>query len=178
MNRKMRFVYAAANSGGDIVSYHDAVALWAKGPEPVAVVVPGRAAGVVGVVGDGTKREGLVALSTHKGQDVARALLFPGLGQFSAGQKSKGAFLAVAGVVGGVVGVIGKAGMSAPLAAGQAAVDALSRDPSTLAVQQNNYYRAKSDFDAQRSKALLGGAVYAAAWLYGIIDASIGSAPR
>ena len=85
--------------------------------------------------------------------------------------------LALAGLAGAVVGITGKSGMSAPLAAGQAAVDAVTRDPSTLAVQQSNYSKAKSDFDAQRSKAVLGGGVFAAAWLYGILDASISSAP-
>jgi hypothetical protein len=66
--------------------------------------------------------------------------------------------------------------MSAPLAAGRAAVDAISRDPSSLAIQTQNYSQAKSDYDSQRSKALVGGAVFAAAWLYGILDASFSSA--
>ena len=85
--------------------------------------------------------------------------------------------LALAGAAGAAVGIVGKLGMSAPLAATQAAVDAATRDPSSLAVQKSNYDRAKSDFDAQRGKALLGAGMFAAAWLYGILDASLGSAP-
>ena len=174
MNKRNRFVFTSVKGGSEIVSYRDAAATWAQGPEPKPVVV---AADAAAIAGPAPKAVGAIGIRTHTGQDVARALLFPGLGQFSAGQRSKGTVLAVAGAAGAVVGIIGKSGMSVPLAAGQAAVDAVSRDPSSLAVQQSNYTKAKSDFDAQRSKALFGGAVFAAAWVYGILDASIGSTP-
>ena len=173
MNMRMRFVFTSVKGGSEIVSYRDAAATWAQGPEPPVVV----AAEAAAVRGPAANAGSAIGIRSHKGQDVARALLFPGLGQFSAGQRSKGSVLALAGAAGAVVGIIGKSGMSAPLAAGQAAVDAVTRDPSSLAVQQSNYTNAKSDFDAQRSKAMLGGGVFAAAWLYGILDASISSAP-
>lgn len=173
MNKRMRFVFTSVKGGSEIVSYRDAAATWAQGPEPTPVFV---AAAVAAVPGPAPKADRAIGIRSHKGQDVARALLFPGLGQFSAGRRAAGTVLAVAGAAGAVVGIIGKSGMSAPLAAGQAAVDAVNRDPSSLAVQQSNYDRAKSDFEAQRGMALLGAGVFAATWLYGIFDASTGSA--
>jgi hypothetical protein len=157
--------------GSESVSYRDAAATWAQGPEPKPVVAAAAAAAVSGAA---PRTDGAIGVGSHKGQDVATALLFPGLGQFSGGQRSKGAVLAVIGAAGAVFGIMGRSGMGAPLAAGQAAVDAITRDPSSLAVQTANYTQAKSDFDAQRSKALIGGGIFAAAWLYGILDASIG----
>lgn len=176
MSLKMRFVFTSVKGGGDVVSFHDAVAMWAKGPEPERRVIADRPTGAAKEANAPVQDE-VVVIYAHKGKDVAQALLFPGLGQFSAGSKSKGMFLTGAGLVGAVVGGIGYSGMSAPLSAGKAAVDAISRDPSTISVQTGNFNRAKSDFDGKRSVAMLGGAVFAAAWLYGILDVSVGSAP-
>jgi hypothetical protein len=174
MNKRMRFVFTSVKAGSEIVGFRDAAAAWAQGPEPPPMVVAAR---VAAVPVPAPTADGANDLRSHRGQDVTRALLFPGLGQFSAGQPLKGTTLALAGAAGVVVGIIGKSGMSAPLAAGKAAVDAVTRDPSSRPVQQANYDRAKSDFDAQRGIALLGAGVFAATWLYGIVDASTGSAP-
>ncbi len=174
MSKRMRFVFTSVRGGSEIVSYRDVAAAWAQGPEPPVVVAAIAAAAVSGAA---PTADGTIGLGSHRGQDVARALLFPGLGQFSAGHRSKGAILSLAGVAGAVVAITSRAGMSTPLAAGKAAVDAISRDPSTLAAQTANYNQAKSDFDTQRSMALVGGGVFAAAWLFGILDASISSAP-
>jgi hypothetical protein len=171
LNTRMRFVFTSVKGGSESVSYRDVSAAWARGPEPTPVIAAAVASAISGVA---PKTDGAIGVGSHKGQDVMTALLFPGLGQFSGGQRSKGAVLALVGAAGAAVGILGKSGMSAPLAAGRAAVDAIGRDPSSAAVQTANYAQAKSDFDAQRSKALIGGAVFAAAWLFGIIDASIG----
>jgi hypothetical protein len=172
MNKRMRFIFSSLKGGSEIVSFRDAAAAWAQGPEPTPVVVTASVAAPASV----PTGAGAIDLGSHRGQNVTRALFFPGLGQFSAGQPLKGTTLAVAGAAGVVVGIIGKSGMSAPRAAGQAAVDAMTRDPSSRAAQQPNYDRAKSDFEAQRGVALLGAGVFAATWLYGIVDASTGSA--
>jgi hypothetical protein len=170
MNKRMRYVFTSVKGGSESVSYRDAAATWARGPEPAPVVAGSAVAAVSGVT---QKADGAIAVGSHKGQDVMTALLFPGFGQLSGGQQSKGTLLAIVGAAGAVVGISGKSGMSGPLAAGRAAVDAINRDPSSAGVQTANYTQAKSDYDTQRTKALIGGAVFAAAWLYGILDASI-----
>jgi WD40-like Beta Propeller Repeat len=175
MNKRMRFVFTSVKGGSETVSYRDVVATWAQGPEPAPVVV---AAAAPAARGPAPKPDGAIGIPSHKGQNVTRALLFPGLGQFSAGQRAKGTVLAVVGAAGAVVGIIGKLSMGAPLADGQLVVDNVNRDPSTLPVFKASYDRAKADFEAQRGKALLGGFVFAATWLYGIVDASVASAPE
>ena len=173
INKRMRFVFASAKSGSEAVTFRDVAAVWAQGAEPNPVVAVA-AAPAASVAAPQSKR---IDLNPGRGQHVGRALLFPGLGQFSAGERVKGTVLAVAGAAGAVVGIIGKSGMSAPRAAGQAVVDAVTRDPSSRAAQQAAYDRAKSDFESQRGMALLGAGVFAATWLYGIVDASTGSGP-
>ena len=84
--------------------------------------------------------------------------------------------MAAVGAVGAAVGIFGKLSMGPPISDAQAVVDAVTRDPSTLATYQADYDRAKSNFESQQSKAVLGGAVFAAAWLYGILDASFNGA--
>lgn len=183
MNQKVRYVYTSVRGGGDVVAFHDVSALWARGPEPPPVIVASVNAETPALPGaapaaGAPKNQGAAVGQGHKGIDVARALLFPGLGQFSAGQKGKGSFLTLAGVAGGTFGVIGALSMGAPLTDGKAVVDAVSRNPARQAELQSTYDRAKSDYDSQRSKALIGGAVFAAAWVYGILDASISSGPQ
>ncbi len=174
MNKRMRFVFTSVKGGSEIVGFRDVAAAWAQGPEPTPVIV---AAEVAAVPGPAPRADGTIGIRAHKGQDVARALLFPGLGQFSSGQPLKGTVLALAGAGGAAVGIFGKLSMGPPLADGRAAVDAVARDPSTRAAVQANYDRAKSDFEAKRGMALLGAGVFAATWLYGIVDASTGSGP-
>lgn len=170
MNKKMRFVFTSATGGSEIANYSDVVATWAQGPEPTPVVVVADAAPAPGPV---ARPNGAIGIGSHRGQDVASALLFPGLGQFSSGHRAKGTVLALVGAAGAAFGILGVSGMSAPHAAGQAAVDAVNRDPSSAAVQKPLYDRAKADLDAQRSKAVIGGGVFAAAWVFGILDALI-----
>ncbi|MEP6999383.1 MAG: hypothetical protein ABI969_02815 [bacterium] len=166
MTKLMRFVFTSAKGGNETVTYRDVAATWAHGPTPPASVFAARVPGA----------EGAIDIGPHRRQDMARALLFPGFGQFSAGQRRKGTALAAIGAAGATLGIIGKLSMGPPLSEARAVVDAVARDPSALAGQQGNYDQAKSDFEAQQSKALLGGAVFAAAWLYGILDASFNSA--
>jgi hypothetical protein len=186
MNKRLRFVFTSIKDGGESVSYRDVTATWAQGPEPTpAVVVAAQAAPVAArppapapspAPTLAPKVDAAIVIRSHKGQDVARALLFPGLGQFSAGRRGAGSVLFVAGAAGAVVGIMGRSGMSGPLAAGKAAVDAITRDPSSRAVQAATYSQAKTDFETERRKARLGAGVFAATWLYGVFDASIGSA--
>ncbi|MEO5818828.1 MAG: hypothetical protein ABIT20_26400 [Gemmatimonadaceae bacterium] len=177
MNKKLRLVFASAKDGVRTVSYRDVAATWADGPDPRAVVIAAAPAPVLApVLAPAAKANVALTVATHKGQDVGRALLFPGLGQFSAGRRGAGSVLFVAGAAGATVGIIGKLRMGAPLADGKAAAAAITSGQSSLAVLTANYNQAKSDYDAQRSKALLGAGVFAATWLYGIVDASIGSA--
>ncbi|MEO8334293.1 MAG: hypothetical protein ABI664_04945 [bacterium] len=173
INKRMRFVFTLANDG-KAVSYRDVAAPWAEGPEPTPVVVATAPAVVPETVAT-PKAEVAVRIRMHKGQDVGRALLFPGLGQLSAGRRAAAAVLAIAGAGGATTGIIGKLSMGAPLTEGKAAVDAINRDPKSLAAETAHYNKAKSDYQAQRGRALLGAGVFVASWLYGIIDASTGS---
>jgi hypothetical protein len=170
MNQKMRFVFTSVKNGSETVSFRDVAAAWAQGPEPRPVVVAAAVPEPAPTAG------GAIGIRSHRGQDVTRALLFPGLGQLSAGQRAKGSALALAGAAGAAVGIIGKLSMGAPLTEGKAAVDAISRDPASRDVQTANYAKAKSDFDAKRGMAMLGAGMFAATWLYGIVDATTFSA--
>ena len=80
INYKLRFVYAEVKGGGDVIGFHDAVAMWAKGPDPV-VVLAARGAGGTPPPQD----EGPIVIYAHKGKDVGQAILFPGLGQVIGG---------------------------------------------------------------------------------------------
>ncbi len=175
MNRRMRFVFTSVKDGSETVSHRDVAATWAQGPEPTPVVAAAAPAAVPAAVPQAQRP---IEIRSRRGQHVARAVLFPGLGQFSAGQRSKGAVLSVAGLAGLALGITRTLQLGPPLAEGRAVADAVNRDPSTRAVYQPIYDRFKADFDAKRTQAIYGGGLFAAAWLVGILDASISSPSR
>lgn len=177
MNRRMRFVFTAVKGGREVVSFRDFAATWAQGPEPTAPVVAQTVAATAAATAPTQKVVEAIGVRSIRGQYVTRALLFPGLGQFSAGQQTKGAAIAAAGVGGAVLGIVGLLSMGPPLSDGKAAVSAIGRDPGLATVYVAAYNQAKSTYDSERRKAVLGGTTAVVAWLVGVIDASMSSAP-
>lgn len=170
MNLKLRYVFTSVSRGGDIVSYHDAVASAAKGPTPDD--------GPQKVVAD--RREGPeIVYASHKVQDVAWALIpVPGLGQFSGRSNGKGSVVLAVGVAGGALGFLGYSQMHSALDGANTAVNTANKsrtDTAAVATQLKAYNTAKSDYDSQKSKALAGGAFFAIAYIYGIVDAATAS---
>ena len=60
---------------------------------------------------------------------------------------------------------------------GKAAFDAITKDRATENAQLPLFNKAKSDYDGAAQKAVIGAAIFGAAWAYGILDVSLGSAP-
>jgi hypothetical protein len=187
----MRFVYTSARGGGDVVSHHDMQAGWANGPELVGAVgtvaagpppAPTAAMTAAGAVGPRVAASKAAApdvriIQPHPGKDVAKALLFPGLGQFSAGSKSKGFVLTVAGIVGAAAGSIGYVSSQALLSKANSAIADVKVNPGNAAADEATFNTAKSAFTGPSSLAKLGGEIFLGAYVYGILDAAFGSTP-
>ncbi len=171
---QMRFVFTSVKGGGDVVSYHDAVATWAKGPTPLPTIV----ANNTSTNNKAEEGGGVVVIYAHKGQDVAMALIpIPGLGQFSAGESKKGSAILGVGLTGLGYGLFQFTKLSGPRSRATTIVDAVKRDQTTAAAQKAEYDAARATFDGTKTQMLIGGGVYALSYLAGIFDAAIGSAP-
>lgn len=170
---KMRIVYTSVKGGGEVVSYHDAVATWANGPEPEPVVVAGNPT-TPGQPASQAEPSDVVVIYAHKGKDVGQALLFPGLGQFSAGERPKGMFLTAAGIGGALIAAVGYSGMSGPLNDGKVIA---SKDPLAITdADRATFSSLQSSFNSKKTLFMTGGAVFAAAYIYGILDVAVGRA--
>jgi hypothetical protein len=173
----MRSVYVSVVGGGDAIQVHDDHADWAKGPEPVGAIgvqapVPTgkQPAGQTGKQPKAVDDPGgTVVIYAHKGKDVGNAVLFPGLGQLSAGQKTKGRVLASIGLAGIAYIGLGVAGTHSAASKGEKSISAGDID---------QFLRDSTSNQNARTKVMRGALVYGAAWLYGILDAAIGRPPR
>jgi hypothetical protein len=184
----MRFVYTSAKGGGDVVGHHDMPASWATGPAVTGTVVAAAAAPATVPAAERAAADkpsvskpaipDVRVIQPHRGKDVAKALLFPGLGQFSAGSKSKGFVLTFAGIAGAAAGGIGFVSSQALLGKANDAIADVKVNPGNAAADQATFNTAKSAFSGPSSMTRIGVEVFLAAYVYGILDAASGSSAQ
>jgi hypothetical protein len=151
----IRYVYVAQSGGGETLLQKDLRAPWLVAENLVATTDPRERA---------------------SGGDRATVLsaLLPGAGQLSRGQTGKGAVLATAALGGGVLAALAAGSMNSAIDNMNAAIGG-EREVLRGSPAHHAYDAARRDYDAARPQLYAGVGVFAAAWLFGVVDSVRGT---